>query len=52
MKNKVLIEIRRGEGGQDASLLVKDMADVYLRSARINNYSSSIQEERDGFCLI
>jgi peptide chain release factor 1 len=44
---KVLMEIRAGEGGQDAKLLVSDLAKIYARFAETNGASVSI-EERSG----
>lgn len=34
---KILLEIRDAEGGTDAKLLVKEMKDIYLKTARLNN---------------
>lgn len=34
---KILLEIRDAEGGTDAKLLVKEMKDIYLKTAKINN---------------
>lgn len=36
--NKIILEIRDAEGGEDAKLLVQDMADIYIKSARVNNF--------------
>jgi len=32
--NKILIEVRAAEGGDDAKLLVKDQAKIYLNYAK------------------
>lgn len=37
-KETVILEIRAAEGGEDSKLLVKDMAAVYIRAARNNNF--------------
>lgn len=49
---EIIIEIRDAEGGEDAKLLVKDMADIYLRWATNNKSDSKILESRDGFVSI
>ena len=49
---KVYIQIRRGEGGKDSSLLVEDMADMYIKSAKINNFQYSILENKDGMIVV
>ena len=36
--NKIILEIRDAEGGTDAKLLVQDMADIYRKSAKMNNF--------------
>jgi protein subunit release factor A len=52
MKNKIILEIRVGEGGDDAKLLVEDMTNIYLKSAKNNNFSYEIVEKRSGICVI
>ena len=49
---KVYIQIRRGEGGKDAALLVEDMADMYIKSAKINNFQYAILENKDGMIVL
>ena len=44
-----MLELRVGEGGADAKLLVADMKDIYIRAAKANNFSCNIVEEREGF---
>jgi len=44
---KVLIEIRPGEGGEDARLLVREQSRMYLRYAEKNGLRADI-EERGG----
>lgn len=36
---KIIMEIRPGEGGEDAKLLVRDQAKIYLRYAERNKLS-------------
>jgi protein subunit release factor A len=38
MKQTISIEIRAAEGGEDSKLLVKDMAAMYIKAARNNNF--------------
>ncbi len=38
MKQSITVEIRAAEGGEDSKLLVKDMAALYIKAARINNF--------------
>jgi protein subunit release factor A len=52
MKNSIIIEIRASEGGNDSKLLVNDLMDIYLKSARNNNFSSKILEELNGFASV
>ena len=35
---KITIEIRAAEGGEDSKLLVSDMAAVYQKAAKINGF--------------
>ena len=51
---KVVIEIRDSEGGDDAKLLVKEMKDIYLKAIKANNFNLLSLDEREGiatFCL-
>ena len=41
---KVLLEIRPGEGGDDARLLVREQAGIYSRYAARHNASVSIED--------
>lgn len=34
---KIVIEIRASEGGEDSKLLVNEMRDIYIKTARIHN---------------
>ena len=49
---EIIIEIRDAEGGEDAKLLVSDMADIYLKWANTNGVTSKVLETRDGFASI
>ncbi len=49
---EIIIEIRDAEGGEDSKLLVKDMADIYLRWSNNNNIDSKILESKEGFVSI
>ena len=46
---KIIIEIRDGEGGQDAKLLIKEMAEIYKKTARVENFKIETIEEKNGF---
>lgn len=41
---KIIMEIRPGEGGEDAKLLVKDHAGFYIRYCERNSLNVSIAE--------
>ena len=43
------LEIRDGNGGNDAKLLVKEMQGIYTKTARNNNIQCDVVEERSGF---
>ncbi len=36
---KITLEIRQGEGGQDAKLIAEDMAAMYIKAAEKQNFS-------------
>ncbi len=38
MKQLIVLELRSAEGGEDSKLLVKDMAAMYIKAARNNNF--------------
>jgi protein subunit release factor A len=40
---QVKLEIRAAEGGEDAKLLVNDMANIYKKVATINNFTYSVE---------
>lgn len=48
---KITIEIRASEGGNDSKLLVKDLTDIYTKSCRNNNFSYKV-EDREGIAYI
>lgn len=53
MKNQeILIEIRAAEGGNDSKLLVKDLMDIYIKYAKINQFNYQIKENIEGFASI
>jgi protein subunit release factor A len=35
---KIILEIRDAEGGDDAKLLTEDMANIYIKAATNNNF--------------
>lgn len=41
MKKTIILEIRSAEGGADSKLLVKDMAAMYIKAAKNNNFTVS-----------
>lgn len=51
-KESIVLEIRASEGGADSKLIVEDMMNIYLKSARINNFESKVLERRDGYASI
>lgn len=44
----ILLELRVGEGGDDAKLLVTEMANIYLKAARNKNFNVHSVEEKAG----
>lgn len=39
MKNqKITLELRAAEGGEDSKLLIRDMAAMYIKAAKNNNF--------------
>jgi len=45
---KVAIEIRPGEGGMDAKLLIVNQTKIYLRYAEKNNLKAEITADDEG----
>lgn len=46
---KILLEIKASEGGEDSKLLVDEMKNIYIKTAKNNNINWLIAEERQGF---
>jgi len=36
---KIILELRAAEGGQDAKLLVGDMMNIYIKAAKNNDFN-------------
>jgi peptide chain release factor 1 len=51
-KESIVLEIRASEGGSDSKLIVEDMMNIYLKSARVNSFESKVLERRDGYASI
>ncbi len=49
---KIILEIKASEGGDDSKLLVNDMRDIYIKTAKLHNIDWLIAEERLGFVSI
>ena len=49
---KVYLQIRKGEGGRDSALLVEDMADMYIKSAKLNGFNYTVLENKDGMIVL
>ena len=49
---QIQLEIRDAEGGQDAKLLVNEMLNIYIKTAKIFNYNWIIKESRSGFVSV
>lgn len=43
MKESINIEIRAAEGGKESKLLIEDMAVLYQKAARINEFSVEVK---------
>jgi|AntAceMinimDraft_9_1070365.scaffolds.fasta_scaffold06764_4 protein subunit release factor B len=46
---KIILQIKSGEGGKDANLLVKEMAEIYKRTVKVENFKIETIEEKNGF---
>jgi protein subunit release factor A len=46
---KINLEIRDGNGGGDAKLLVMEMQGIYMKTAKNNDIECSIIDVREGF---
>lgn len=42
---KIILEIRASEGGNDSKLLVKDLTDIYLKSCKNNNFTYNVEDK-------
>lgn len=51
-KESIILEIRSGEGGNDAKLLVKDQLNIYIKSSKLHGFEYQINEERESFASI
>jgi len=51
-QESIILEIRAGEGGIDAKLLVKDQLNIYIKSAKTQGFEFKIAEEREAFSSI
>lgn len=49
---QIIIEIRAAEGGQDSKLLVEDLQNIYIKSAKSNNFNYKVTDTRPGFASI
>ncbi len=49
---QIIIEIRAAEGGQDSKLLVEDLQNIYIKSAKSNNFNYKVTDTRPGFVSI
>ena len=48
----IYLEIKDAQGGKESKLLVEDMRDIYIKTAKNNNFKCEAIEDRDGFvCL-
>lgn len=45
MKNKIQLELRAAEGGNDSKLLIKDMMNIYIKVCKNNSLEYKILEE-------
>lgn len=52
MKETIVLEIRAAEGGEDSKLLVKDMAAMYIKAAKVNNFKVSDEHWTPGLVTI
>jgi protein subunit release factor A len=46
---KIILELRAAEGGKDACIFAKELADVYRKAARVENFSISTLKETEGY---
>jgi len=48
----IVVELRAAEGGEDSKLLVKDMAAMYIKAARNNNFVVTNEHWKEGLVSI
>jgi len=46
---KIIIEIKSAEGGSDSKLLVKEMAEIYEKTAKVENFKIETIQEKESF---
>jgi len=46
---KIIVELRASEGGRDSELFAKELADVYRKAAKVENFSVSTLQETEGY---
>lgn len=49
---KLTLEIRSAEGGEDSKLLIGDMAAVYIKAAKQNGFDIQQTISKDGLIVI
>ena len=49
---EIIIEIRAAEGGNDSKLLVADLMNIYIKSAKLNQLEYQVRETIEGFASI
>lgn len=52
--DKIILEIKDSEGGEDSKLLIKEMKKIYLKAINMNGFKVNDLSESDGliqFCL-
>ena len=46
---KIILELKAGEGGMDSKLLVTEMAEIYKKTAQVENFSFKVLSQGDSF---
>jgi protein subunit release factor A len=52
MKEKIQMEIRPAEGGEDSKLLIKEMKNIYIKACKLQNFDYQIKEDTDSIIVI
>ena len=52
MKEKILMELRPSEGGDDSKLLIKEMKEIYIKACKRQSFNYSIKEESDSIIIL